>query len=282
MTFTTVMFPIIAALIAPEGKFLERNTKWNAANEQQKYFLENIFTKKDELSKFSDKELRCWASRDHNELNKIAKDNGFDIQLKPFGPGGFGSLSILDVAVKWLEAGTKTTINYNKVDYKGAKISKGITVMLSPGWKEPLISIETQNSDTVYITFANQPLEGLELLKKINKIKYDFYFYKICKPIYENLIFPVIDINQQVDISWLKNMTETSGYFINQALQQTKFKMDEVGAHVQSAVMLGFEKCVRRETNFVIDKPFYVWIERKGCSLPIFAAYIDVDSWQKA
>ena len=30
-----------------------------------------------------------------------------------------------------------------------------------------------------------------------------------------------------------------------------------------------------------IDKPFYLWIERPGMSIPLFTAYIDPIDWKK-
>lgn len=301
MSFTTVMFPIIAALIAPEGEFLERNTQWNAVNEQQKYFLENVFIKKNELSKFSNKELRSWASQDHNELNRIAKENGFDIQLQKFDKDGFGSLSILDIIVKWFEAGTKTTLTYNSTQYKAAKLSNGFDVIKTNAHSHPIVSVKTQSNDRVYMTIADESLHGLDLLKKIQSIKNKFLIKKmrVATKYYDNLIFPVVDINQQVSIDWLLKMKEQSGFYVSQALQQTKFKMDEVGAHVQSAVMLGFEECLSKpKENFVIDKPFYIWIERSSSlipnlgiawisdwkigSIPVFVGYIDSADWQKS
>jgi serine protease inhibitor len=98
----------------------------------------------------------------------------------------------------------------------------------------------------------------------------------------------MIDLNETVDIGWLKEMLTVDeigdSWKISQALQQTKFKMNETGAHVKSAVAIGVMRCVSfgrpPELHLVIDKPFLLWIAREGTSLPIFAAYLDEDVWK--
>jgi len=281
MSFTTVLFPIVAALIAPEGKFFEKNALWSAVNTQQEWFLKNIYTEptKKELFLFNDKELRCWVSQSHKELNKIAKENGFTIQLLPFSKSEFGSLSILDVAVQWKTEGKETSINIEDKAYKAAKLEKEFQVFESSDYEHSIVQIKTKTNDVVNITIADEKLESFKLLEKVNNLKKFINQENLTK--YASVIFPFVKLDQQVDISWLLGMKE-KGYSISQALQQTKFNMDHKGARVESAVAIAFEKCIRFEKKCVIDKPFYVWIERPGCSMPIFSGYIDMENWVKA
>lgn len=292
MSFTTVLFPIIAALLAPEGKFMEKNTAWNPVNAHQQIFLKAYYseTAKKQLAEFSDTELRSWASQDYEILNKIAKENGFDIQLKPFLPNSFGSLSILDILIKWRTKGIKTSINYNNNTYEAVKLNKNFEVFKLWAYDHPIAKIKTQGRDTVYITVADQALSDFDLVNKVTKLSNDINmplepgmitYPEFCmQENYDSIIFPAVNLNQTVDISWLLNMY-CPEVFIAQALQQTKFKMDEEGARVQSAVMMEFAKCCMPQTEKIlcIDKPFYIWIEREDCTIPVFAGYIDSANW---
>jgi hypothetical protein len=71
-------------------------------------------------------------------------------------------------------------------------------------------------------------------------------------------------------------------YRIKQAKQQTKFKMNHIGAKAESAAAFGFafECCSMPKPDLVIDKPFYAWMTRKGLDVPYFAGYIDTSDWK--
>ena len=60
---------------------------------------------------------------------------------------------------------------------------------------------------------------------------------------YRSVLFPMVDYDEHVDISWLIGMrtfdVSNSEFGISQALQQTKFKMNQLGARVKSAVAFG-------------------------------------------
>lgn len=72
-------------------------------------------------------------------------------------------------------------------------------------------------------------------------------------------------------------------YRIRQALQETRFQMNEKGARAQSAVAIEIcVKCIQQPTpTFDITEPFYIWIERPGMSVPLFAAYVDQVDWKE-
>ena len=101
---------------------------------------------------------------------------------------------------------------------------------------------------------------------------------------YDSLVFPMIDLNQQVDISWLGGLktTDEAGrvWEISQAKQQTKFKMNELGARVKSAVAVAI-RClsIARNNPIIIDKPFFLWIQRQGLSYPLLYSYLDYECW---
>ena len=99
------------------------------------------------------------------------------------------------------------------------------------------------------------------------------------------LIFPMVQLNQEVDIKWLLNMNtrgdDGSPAIIAQALQQTKFKMNEVGARAESAVAIHLWKAaVESKPDHIINRPFLIWFERDGLSRPLFVGHITQEDWR--
>ena len=280
MSATAVIWPIMSAL-CKGALFIGANAGlWQPVNTQQELFLANHFAQREELKEFSDTELRAWASRDHEKLNKILFEEGFSITLEPFGLDGFGVVSILDVLIKWLHEGTKGELAIDGVTYPAVSLDKAVTA-LHYGKKE-IAQLQTRSADTVWMTIADEPLEGFALLERIKSIKNALTQSDID---YNAIVtFPMVDINQQVDIDWLLGM-KLPGFEINQAKQQTKFKMNEKGAHVRSAVAIGLMRSCAKppkpRTHIIINKPFYIWVERPGLSHPVFAGYITPDSWKE-
>jgi hypothetical protein len=134
---------------------------------------------------------------------------------------------------------------------------------------------------------ADSKLEGLDLLEKCKGISdKGGESYK-----WGGLVFPMVDLDQEVDIEFFLEMffagtgtkTGDKGYYkIKQAKQQTKFKMNHIGAKAESAAAFGFAfECVSMpKPDLVINKPFYAWMTRKGLDVPYFAGYIDTSDWK--
>ncbi len=288
---TFVPLPIIQALTAGE-QFFGGNKHWTAVNENQQHFLKQYNPHRRSLSHFNDTELQAWVSYNADELNDIASQKGFSITFEPFAPNEFGILSILDVVLTWLEKGTENSVR-SKIDatheqiFKAVRLEKGVTVYYPHNslHRFPIVRVESNGPDTVYMTIANEQLEGFALAEKIKELKQTMAPQPKLEADAE-LIFPVVNLDQKVDIGWLLGMHQYVGgdkFTITQAKQQTKLKLDESGAHVESAVMIAIEctSCGFEPEPIVIDKPFYIWIERAGCQSPILYGYIDTDCWEQ-
>lgn len=291
MSKTMVVSPIVAALVKTED-ILGKDRKWNVVNDVQAHFLEQFFSKREELRGFSEKELRSWASWVAAELNEILEKEGFDIRLQDFAPNEFGVVSILDVLVEWLVEGEKTRLYIDDANYPAVKMEPEaeveggfktiFEVYTSSQHPYPVAMLHTKSGDRLYMTIADRPYQDFKLISRIDEIRNDLQRDQY----YDWLMFPMVDLNHEVDISWLKNMQTTvegSGEeaIISDALQQTKFKMNELGARVKSAVAIKVTiTSVRREMGLIIDKPFFLWIEREGMLIPVMYAHIDEGDWK--
>ena len=106
-------------------------------------------------------------------------------------------------------------------------------------------------------------------------------------PEFGGLVFPMVDLNQQSDVSWILNMQtytdDRTACSISQAVQQTILKMNEKGAHAKSAfaVVETLGAAIPKETpDMIIDAPFLVWFMRPLLNKPLFVGYIATEDWK--
>ncbi len=298
MSFTAVILPILAALSIAEEKFLKLEDAWQTINPKQQVLIERYWPFKAQLAKLLPEELRSMASLNIAEINKFLKDNGFDIQLKDRPnfdvdghPEHFAVASILKIMLMWKKPGTETILKTDAGSYPAVsmRVERGaeFSIVRSLNGGEVLM-MKAENGDSVYMQLHENSIHGNEPLREFELIEYgkqlvsqehiDLTYN------YDAAVFPMVDLNQEVDISWLRGLTK-SQYSIDQALQQTKFQMNEKGAAAQSAVAIvgvfTTSHLDQKKPIFKIDKPFYLWIIRDGVCMPLFAAYIDTCDWKK-
>jgi hypothetical protein len=268
----------------------------------QDYFLQEVYKElKEHMHKIP--ELESIADPDKEVVNAFLREKGFDIQLDakdpptdPLGIYGFAVASIFDLLLKWIRPGTKDSVLCNNKTYEAARMGKrAVNFLEGHNHPHPIARIQAENGDLVYMTVLNDSLK--DLLNNQQIMQNTFYVLDYIKNIMNNtlrnyddfsgLIFPTVSINDYPDISWIESLNEKDTpllYYVEQALQQTKFKMDEIGAHVKSAsamYMAGSGCCLDAvKPNYVIDKPFILWITRDGISQPIFIGHFSEDSWK--
>ena len=286
-TFTICTYPIVAALKAAD-RFLER-MEWTPKTETQQVFLEMFWEQcHDEIGKI--KEIEAIAHKECAVINQFLRERGFDIQLDPWSdPQGFGMAAVLDLLVEWMEQGAITTIttaDYQRFD--GVRISKeNRAFYTTPGHPNPIALITTKSGDKVYMTMTDRipsesEFEAVKLVENLTKNLQPDYSWN-------GLVFPMVDLNQEVDIGWITKMASDPDddpdhtFVVDQAIQQTKLKMDEKGAHVESAVALAMELTGPPQPSLpdhIIDKPFLIWFTRDSLAKPLFVGYIDRDVWK--
>ena len=242
------------------------------------------------LTFFSTDELKSLVSTDFQKLNEFLSEAGFDIRLTdPCDPRAIGAVAILDVLDTWVARGRRTKpIQYEHNNYPAFKLTgAGIKISSVDKHRNPLVTLVTEKGDVVYITVPNKPYKGFELLHYITDL-----INRKNRLIngYDGVIMPEVKLEEGNDISYLKGtslFTRNSQYFIDQALQQTKFAMNKHGFRAKSAVALTlslvapyFEK--RKKNYYKVDQPFVIAIVRNGMQIPYFAGYITPDFWQEA
>ena len=298
-TSTLTMLPVLGCLKAAED-FLNgeagweksgRVIDWTTSNNTQREFMALFWDHMPVVDQLGEN-LKRKADRDYEVINKWLKDNKFDIQLTVPADNNtsnvFAVASILDVLVEWLELGEKTSlrsvITGNSFDAVELKRAQGVVGFLDEAiHPHNVVRLTTKSGDFVFMTCIDSlPKNTFAIADKIRSLEEVF---KMPDQV-DGVVFPMVDYNSQVDISWICGMTtgkSLDDFKIEQALQQTKFRMNERGARAQSAVAMGF-RCRSvapvRHTVYM-DRPFLLWIERQGIKVPLFAGVFAEDVWKE-
>ena len=262
---------------------------WNGVNIAQKSFLAEFFGGlRQVLDKI--KEITGIASWDAAVINRFLSDHGFSITLEPFDDQTFGVASVLDLMVEWVTEGIRTTIRSSRLaqEYPAVRLTDGVNFARADSHPHPIAAVSTKSGDLVMMTKLDQMPPGefglVDLagaLTKEGEYVYDEF---------GGLVFPMVDLNQEVDLSWLLGLwtvgDDGKRATITQAKQQNKLRMNEKGARAQSAAAVAVTReCISiPKPDMVIDGPFLVWFVRLELGdpqryIPLFVALVTEADW---
>jgi hypothetical protein len=279
-TQTITAFPVVGCLKAAE-EWLGKELNWNTINDEQEEFFELFYESGMAAIPALGDELKRKADSSIDPINKFLKENGFDIQLTiPPGQGGFSVASILNVLVEWLKKGSRRKITNEKGTFDGVHLKQndGVAILQNANvHPHPVARIATKSGDKVYMTPVDGLPEGRFALE--SKIRSILVGLEHPDYRYEGVVFPMVNYNREIDISFMQGLN-TGSYHMVQAMQQTKFRMNETGAHVESAAVMTMSRCLSPKSSpFVIDRPFLLWITRDGINMPLFGGLFAEDVW---
>jgi len=168
--------------------------------------------------------------------------------------------------------------------YPGVMINEGVDFYEADEHPRPIAGIKTETNDVVCLTIADsEPSDEFVLMDAVNSIR-----VKQKKTwAYDRVHFPMIDLDQKVDISWMADMC-TMGQnqqpaWIVQPFMEAVAKMNEVGIRVKivaGSSMRLMAVAPPPPKIMVIDRPFFLWIERPGLKYPLACMYITQDNWK--
>ncbi|NQT49413.1 hypothetical protein HQ571_01825 [Candidatus Kuenenbacteria bacterium] len=277
-TLTACPHPILGCLKAAEV-FLGPDRKWSFSNpsDKQRLFLASCIHAMKDVDLIP--ELEKIASLSHEEINSWLAEHDFQIALQPFGADTFGVASILDVLVDWFRPGEEHTMHTDSGIYTGAKLKSGFRLCNLPGHENKVVELQTKTGEKVYLMMGDAPESELVMMKQVQEWTGQLV---TSQDHASELVFPAVKLDREEDISWLIKMRTASAngdpYYISEAVQQTKFRLDHLGAHVRSAAAMAM-RCLGFSTIYTINQPFYCWMMRDGLELPLFSAYLDRDVW---
>jgi hypothetical protein len=273
---TCVPIPILGCLDAAD-EFFKEQLHWITTDPRQEHFFRQFGGMHRLLRELP--ELRSRASKDVEEINSWFREEKFDIQLeKSDDPNAVYLGSILRLLVKWLIPGVQTTVESEGVTYPAALVRQGVVVWSAKDHPHPVAELETQEGYSVLMTVLDPERPDLFSLHRHAQMIVE----NIDRPApFGGVIFPFVDLDDRPDISFLEGLkTQAQGlkWVIAQALQQTRLKMNHIGAKAESGVLMGMETLSMPQPPFVIDKPFLVIFTKDDDIL--FVAFIGKDAWK--
>lgn len=285
-TILTSPYTIPAALVTGETGVLGVGTEWSPqpGNHTQEVFLQLYRRAKDMALTLP--EIEAILSWNADDINRFLREHGFSIELEPLDDDTFGVGVVFKWLSDWLIQGEDRNIRgLDGRTYPGVFMREDLRMYAHQASSYPAVAIPAANGDIVFLTAMDSaPEDEFELIEAALRFR-DTRFYR-GQP---ELHFPMIDALLKGPIEWLLGLRATlpSGQkaFISQALRQSFFKLDPYGAEAGEAVALAvtLEAMVFQDQTVVIDRPFMAVVERpqSGLELPIFAAYLDIDSWSR-
>ncbi len=275
------MYPVVAALVAAEKlEGMGKDRRWVKDNPEQMLFLERHFAPcRHEIESIPEiKSSALW-------LNSVPND--------PFRP--FETESKLDLNLRWLKAGTKDSlIAADEKTYPALRLeSSCIRFHWSSPHPYPVAKIATSDEKTkVYLTEldAEPQVSGLfdlALTLQEERSKSIEEALRRMQKQYAGLIFPMIDLIERPDISWIERIWTQSdiGYpaAITRAEQETKLRANEIGVRIESRVRMSGMLIGSADIAppiYIVKRPFLFWVVREGLSQPLFIGFIGVDNWK--
>jgi hypothetical protein len=279
-TSSLCVLPVLGCLSAASNQLIEHYgicPSLKPVNEQQSQFIELFGDLLSEVG--SIKEIESIADINVSVVNSWLQKRGFTIALTE--QKDFSVASIFDVMLHWLNNGVRTSIvSSSGCEYTGVKMDNGVTVSYTPAIHSyPVARISTKSGDVVCMSMVDDIPDGISGLfikaADLEKVKSQSHQHK-------GVSFPMVDLLLNSDISWFYGFDLGCGYRIGQALQQTKFKMNEKGARVSSAASMNiYRRSLVFEKPYIIDRPFLLWIKREGFDFPVFASLLCEDVWKE-
>jgi len=267
--------PMFGCLLASEA-FLGKNRVWRTQNADQRILVELLDGHRHHVAKLP--ELESIAAYDVAAVNAFIAKRDFRIALPPSQPPDFNVASVMKVKVEWQIRGQVTEIG----KFPAVRLERGCEFFTSIECPHPVVGITTKNGDRVFMTVSDEEApSGFTLFNRVRSIEETLRQTKG----YKGAIFPMIQYDEEVDISWVTGLATTGEdgavAIIKHALQQTKFRMNDVGAIVESAVAMGVLRSVVMERPLIIDRPFLLWLSRPSMpQLPLFAGWFNEDDWK--
>jgi hypothetical protein len=168
-------------------------------------------------------------------------------------------------------------INQNRQDT--FKMAEQVKVLDYKNTEDFIIELVPKSQDDEIILAKISPEE--DLLKTIEKVQNRINSSESTFLRPEEIIkIPKFDFDIKHDYKELIGQRllneEFSTYFIAKALQNTKFKLNEKGAVLESeAKILLKESCVEDMRSFIFNKPFLIILKEKEAQYPYFALWVD-------
>lgn len=272
------VYPITAALeqllILGRKTFGQKTTYYPPNKSFAKFFFSNYEAFSGDLNLIP--EMKSIISDKQEKVNRFiaTNGNGKSKVAKTATEVFIGSL--FELFLKWKHKGSRAKIKEN---YQGVKMPNA-TVVASK-----MLRVATKSGDVACMMEIPTPdsVEEAFLLAYKMQRKYSKKEGISCIG-----FFPKVNLNIESEMKWVLSTEVGIGktndiWTVVGCDTENILRLDEQGAYIKSTVRVrAVTKGVpEKPKEFRIENPFLFWVTRKGCSAPVFVAFIDKDSWIK-
>ncbi len=240
---------------------------WMSSHPGAELFMERQAGWRESLERFGE-ELRSFATNDPTEVAKKASEWNMRLAMPPTFPNGsIYMISQLKELIEWAVAGSVVSGRpWPEFRLKGHSVSFHI----HGGSREPVVSLMTKKEgDIVYLTRWNQPLDGFDLLRQIEKIEAGM----VEQDNFSGVDIPCVKAEVEPDLGWLLGM-KNMDWFVAYAKQRIEFGMNRFGfAQREETVMVTMRGIAPAPRPIYQLSPngesFLFWRRRSGVKFPV-------------
>jgi hypothetical protein len=279
MSTTVCPYPIIGA-VREIDDVLGKNRVWHPAKDTKQEPLQLEFLKKfyahravSELQTIP--ELEAIASFSAESINHWLAKRGSGTRLQRLPRGSFATACMLDVSSMWRTTGE--VLRLPRMKTPGVILKQDVQCFTSKASPiDTFARVMTSSGDIVSMApfSAKSTMRPFDLIAMVSNLN-----AKPCHD-FEGVHFPMVDLTEEQDISWLQGMhtTDTAHalWYIAQSFQRTTFRMNQYGARAKSDAVVTVTRGMVHTPKpmLMIDETFLVWIQRRNLTHPLFVGYI--------
>jgi hypothetical protein len=251
-----------------------------ASSEMVRFLREENIPWRQSLKYFDEDSLRSYATLAILDLKKKMQE--WKMHLDDLPDGGLGAIymiSQLRENLKWLKMGTIADPRMEWPEF----ILKDHVIFsrFREHTLNPVIGIEMENGDRVYMIRQFDPVASIDLrftIEMIEKRMEPYYGYD-----YAGVQIPCVSTDMEADLSWLVGI-KNKEYFVSYAQQKILFGMNQTGFAVREETAMTMRKtCIVLNEPYILSpngEGFLFWRRRPGVSYPISMFWLSKEDFK--
>lgn len=216
-------------------------------------------------------EIQSNATTDYEQHQSWLKSHGWDTSVRQGSPRDLYLAAVLSVGGLWTTAGTSRT---DQSGIARARLTRDVLVL---DRRAALLLTQTAGVKFV-IAPCPTPVQGAtDLAARVFELK-----TQIQNEHFEDgeVDFPMVHLQTKSSAAYMLGLHTATGETVSQAAEGFELKMNHLGAKARAKAEMALTRGISMKPILYIEGPFLVTIFKEGVPEPLFAAYVDRDSWK--
>lgn len=261
-----------AALAAGDNLLGKQDWKANTSNNEQVEWLEKYPQRAEIASSLSEIESNATDVIDQH-IGWLGK-RGWSAAITNGGRGDIYLASVLSAGGKWLVPGT----NYSdsKTNLKRAILKE---VFVSTTQKYARIRTEEEGLEFWIHEIGAPIIDSAGLRKAAYEMLRDVVDDPSTDIEEGSLDFPMVNLKYRKAADYLIGLSSGPNQ-VTQADEGFELKMNHLAGRAKAKAEVAVSRGIDMKPHLIINNPFLVLVVKDGVEEPLFAAYVDRDSWR--